>query len=68
VPLERAKRWVNAQDLGQLKDRAEAREIYDLFVSAAAKNTSARVDDAARRTIVSGRGDLLVHRADLRTK
>ena len=66
--LERAKRWVNPQDFGQVKDPAETAALQRLLSTASARETTARIDEAAKQTMVSGRGDLLVHLAELRTR
>ena len=66
--LELAKRWVSPEHQGQVKDSDEARRIVGLLASEATKNTTARTDQPGKRTIVSGPGDLLVHKAELRTR
>lgn len=66
--LEQAKKWVTQEHLGLVKDAAEAAALKGLLSSAAEKNTTARVDDGSKRMVVSGRGDLLVHMAELRTR
>ena len=68
VDLERAKRYVTETDFGQVKDPEEAAALQRLLESAAKRGTTALVDDGSRQTVVSGRGDLLVHKAELRTR
>jgi hypothetical protein len=65
--LEQAKRWVNAEHQGLIKDGVQAAVIQGLLMSSAAKGTATRVDEGAKRTIVTG-GDLLVHKVELRTR
>jgi hypothetical protein len=66
--LERAKRWVNPDDFGQVKDAAEAQTLQRLLAAAAGKETTTRVDEGSQQMVVSGSGDLLVHLAELRTR
>ena len=65
--MERAKRWLNADDLGVIKDPAEAAAI-DRLLAAHAADARASVDPVAKRTVVEGPGDILVSRADLKLK
>ena len=65
--LEGAKRWVTQKDQGRIRDGVESAVILGLLMSNQ-KGTDARADEAARRTMVSGNRDLLVHLARLRTR
>ena len=65
--LENARRWVTPEDRGLIKDGAENAIVLGLLMNGA-KGTKARPDWASKRTIVSGSGDLLVYRADLRIR
>jgi hypothetical protein len=60
--LERAKRWVNADDQGQVKDPQQAAEIHR-FLTSHSPYATASPDEGTRRMIMRGRRDVLATRA-----
>ena len=62
--IERAKRWANAADLGQVKDPHEAATLRQLLASYAT-GMKASKDRATKRTVIEGPADVLASRADL---
>jgi hypothetical protein len=65
--LERAKRWVNPEDQGRIKDGVEAAIVLGLLMNNQ-KGTTARPDDSGTRIGVSGASDLLIRRVTLKTR
>jgi serine/threonine protein kinase len=63
--LEKAKRWVNAADLGHVKDAGEAQEILRLLETNIVAPTTL-TENAATRMSMSGRGAVLASRVNLR--
>ena len=63
--LEQAKRWVNPDDAGHIKDQAQAAAILKLLETSPCKAEDVRKDSASQRTVVTVRGDVLTCLAEL---
>ena len=62
--IERAQRWVNSTDLGHVKDLQEAAAIQQ-WLARYATGVKVSKDSATKRSVMEGRGDVIVSRADL---
>jgi hypothetical protein len=65
--LERARRWSNQTDLGEIKDVQEVADIRDIL-SAHRSGLATQSSKETNRTIVTGRGDVLAVPIELQHK
>ena len=64
--LERAKRWVNSESQGRIRDGAEAAQVFGLLGNA--QGATARTDESGKRMVVSGGTDPLIFRVTLQSR
>ena len=65
VELEQAKRWVNQQDLGHVKDRQQAASILRFLDTHACNEEEVKRNSVTRRMVIETKDDVLTCLAEL---